>query len=72
MPLATTWMGLEIIILSEVSHKGKDKCHMMSLTQNLKYDTSKPICETEADSQTQRTDLQLPRGQGLGAGGLGG
>ena len=25
MPFATTWMDLEIIILSEVSHKEKDK-----------------------------------------------
>ena len=26
MPLAATWMDLEMIILSEVSQKGKDKC----------------------------------------------
>ena len=35
MPFAGTWMDLEIIIemiiLSEVSHKEKDKHHMMSL-----------------------------------------
>ena len=31
MPFAATWMGLEIIILSEVSQKGKDKYHMTSL-----------------------------------------
>ena len=28
MPLAATWMGLEIIILSEVSQKEKDKYHI--------------------------------------------
>ena len=32
MPFATTWMQLEIIILSEVSQKEKDKYHMISLT----------------------------------------
>ena len=31
MPLAATWMQLEIIILSEVSQKEKDKYHMISL-----------------------------------------
>ena len=32
MPFAATRMGLEIIILSEVSQKEKDKYYMMSLT----------------------------------------
>ena len=31
MPLATTWMQLEIIIVSDVSQKQKDKYHMISL-----------------------------------------
>ena len=31
VPFAATWMDLEIIILSEVSQKEKDKYHMMSL-----------------------------------------
>ena len=31
MPFATTWMLLEIIILSEVSQKKKDKYNMISL-----------------------------------------
>ena len=31
MPLAATWMDLEIIILSEVSQKEKYKYHMISL-----------------------------------------
>ena len=31
MPFAATWMGLEIIILSEVSQTEKDKYHMLSL-----------------------------------------
>ena len=35
---------------------------------NLKYDTNELIYETETDSQTQRTDLWLPRGRGVGEG----
>ena len=32
VPFAATWMNLEIIILSEVSQKEKDKYHMILLT----------------------------------------
>ena len=31
MPFAAAWMELETLILSEVSQKQKDKCHMISL-----------------------------------------
>ena len=31
MPFAATWMQIEILILSEISHKEKDKYHMTSL-----------------------------------------
>ena len=64
MPFATTRMQLEIIILSEVSQKEKDKYHMMSHKWSLKYDTNEPIYETETESGTERTDLWLPRGRG--------
>ena len=32
LPFAAMWIDLVIIILSEVSHKEKDKCYMISLT----------------------------------------
>ena len=35
MPLAATWVDLEITILSEVSQTEKDKYHMISHMQNL-------------------------------------
>ena len=31
MPFVATWMDLEIVILSEVSQKEKDKYHMIAL-----------------------------------------
>ena len=31
LPFAATWMNLEIIILTEVTQKEKDKYHMISL-----------------------------------------
>ena len=34
---------------------------------NLKYDRNELIYETETDSQTQGTDLWLPRGRECGA-----
>ena len=35
MPFAATWMDLEFIIISEVSHKEKDKYRMISLIHRI-------------------------------------
>ena len=35
MPFAATWMELETVILSEISHKKKDKYHMISLISGI-------------------------------------
>ena len=35
MPLTATWMNIEIIILSEVSQKDKDKYPMISLISGI-------------------------------------
>ena len=35
---------------------------------NLKYGTNDPICKTETNSRTWRTDLRLPRGRAGGSG----
>ena len=37
MPFAATWMGLENLLLSEMSQKDKDKYHMISLITGIKY-----------------------------------
>ena len=34
-PFAATWMRLEILILSEMSQKDKDKYHMISLITGI-------------------------------------
>ena len=35
MPFAAAWMELETLILSEISQKEKDKCHMISLITGI-------------------------------------
>ena len=47
---AATWVDLEIIILSTINQKEKDKYRMYMW--NLKYDTNELIYKTETDSQT--------------------
>ena len=60
MLFAATWMQLEIIILSEIKSE-KDKC-MILYMWNLKYGINELIYETEIDSQTQKANLWLPKG----------
>ena len=63
VPFAATQMQLEILILSEVSQKKKDKYHyFITYMWNLKYSINEPIYKTETDPQTERTDLGFPRG----------
>ena len=50
MTVTARWMQLEIIILSEVGQKEKDKCHMILHLWNLKYDTN----ESMKQKQNQR------------------
>ena len=35
MPLVAAWIDLEIIILSEINQKEKDRYHMLSLTYGI-------------------------------------
>ena len=48
-------MELEIIILSEVSLREKDRYHMISHIWNLKYGTNEPIYKTETYRHREQT-----------------
>ena len=53
MPFTAIWMDLEIVILSEVSQKEKDKYCILLVCRILKKnDTKELIYKTETDSQT--------------------
>ena len=57
-------MDLEVIILSEVSQKEKDKYHNNIIyMQTLKNGTNELSYKTEINSQTQQTNLWLPKGK---------
>ena len=52
MPLAATWMDLQIVILSEVSQTEKDKYHMILLICGiLKKGKNEIIYKTEIELQ---------------------
>ena len=44
--ISATWMQLNILLLSKVSQKGKDKYHIICMW-TLNYDTNQCIYETE-------------------------
>ena len=71
MIISATWMQLDIILLSEKSERERQISYDIIYTWNLKYDTKESIYKTETDSQTQRTDLQVPKGRGQERDGLG-
>ena len=60
MSFAATWMDLEIIISSEVRQKEK-YCDITYIWNLKKNDTNEFIYKTEIDSQTQKTNLWLPK-----------
>ena len=62
MPSEATWMDLEIIILSEV--RQRQIPYDITCTWNLKYNTNEFINKTETNSETQRTNLWLPKREG--------
>ena len=64
MPCAATWMELEILTLSEVSQKEKEKTMYHTHIWNLIYGANEPIYRTETNSWTWRTDKWLLRGRG--------
>jgi len=69
MSFAATWMDLEVIILSKISQKEKDKYHMISLTCGI-YNTKQIYkhSQTETELQIQKTNRWLPEGRAGGRG----
>ena len=69
VPFAAIWMGLEIIILSEVSQKRRQIPHDITDMQHLKYDTNECIYETETESGTENRPVVAKwEGDGRGLG----
>ena len=62
MPLAATWMDLEIIIPSDINQR--KILYDITYMRNLKHYTNECIYKTEIDPQTQKTNLWLPKGKG--------
>ena len=66
MSFAATWMNYEIIILSEVSQKKKDKYGVISYMFNLKSVTNKFIYKTKAYSHRKQIYCYQTVGRGVG------
>ena len=60
MPLATTWMNLQGMLLSEVSQTEKDKYHMISLIYmwNIKNKTKQTKNNTEIKLVVAREEVR--------------
>ena len=54
MSFAPTWMDLEIIMLSKVSQKEKDKYHMISLTCGIKNKTQMNVSMKQTQTHKYR------------------
>ena len=69
MPCEATWMDLEMIILSEVSQKEKDKYHMILLICGIENRTQMNMSAKQ--KQTHRYRKQSCGCQGEGEGKIG-
>ena len=66
MPSVATWMDLEIVILREVKSDRERQIPYITYMWKLKNSTNELTYKTEIDSQTQKTNLWLPKGMGAG------
>ena len=66
MPFAATWMELETLILSEVSHKEKGKYRMISHIWNVIHGTNEPFHRKETHGLGEQTCACQGGGSGSG------
>ena len=61
------WMDIESVIQSEVSQKEKSKyCIITQVCGIQKNGIDDLICKAEIETQTQGTNVWIPRGNGVG------
>ena len=70
MPFAATCMELEMLILSEVSQKEKDKYHMISLISGIEY-MAQMNFSTEKKIMDMENRLVVAKREEEGVGGTG-
>ena len=64
-PFAEMWLDLETLIQSELSQKVKNKYCIISFTCGIqKNGTDELICKVEIETQMQRTNVWIPKGDG--------
>ena len=63
MPSAATWMELQMITLSQIRER-QIPYGITNMWNQKENDTNELIYKTEIDSQTQKTNLQLPKVKG--------
>ena len=69
IPFAATWMGLEIIILSELSQTEKDKYHMISLICGIyKMIQMNLFTKQKQTHKLQKQTYGFPKGKDGGEG----
>ena len=66
MPLAATWMQLEILILSEVNQKEKDKYHRISLACEIENVAQMNLSTKQKQTHRQREQTCGCQGGGEG------
>ena len=70
MPFAATWMQIQMLILSKVSQKEKDKYHIMSLISVIYYKAQMNL-STEKKLMDLENRLVVAQGEGREWDGLG-
>lgn len=66
MPFVPTWLDLEIILLSEVNQKEKDKYHMKSLICEIKNMTEMSLSMKQKQIHRHREQTVGAKGGGRG------